>query len=85
MKNIKKSDFVIKEVRTLANAFSLKKLSACLDLAITNTPNPCFCSSDNEITVSTLAKASFVRKQVEQGMSLPEAMRELANRIRAWA
>jgi len=74
----------IKEVRVLADNYSQNKLEDCLNLAINNSANPCFSTTSNDDVVSTLAKASFVRKQIDQGKSLSEAMRELAKRIRVW-
>ena len=84
MNSSTKSTVSIKEVRVLAGSYSQKKLEDCLNLAINNNANTCFATRNNDEAVSTLAKASFVRKQIDQGKNLSEAMRELAKRIRVW-
>ncbi len=83
MNSAKKPDFSIKTLRELAQMHTQIELEKCLDLAVENKANPCFYAPTEE-AVSILAKASFVRKEMEQGKKLSEAMRELGKRIRAW-
>jgi len=83
MKSANKPDFSLKTLRVLAKNFTQIELEKCLDLAVENKVNPCFCAATEE-ALSTLAKASFVRKEIDQGKTLAEAMRELGKRIRAW-
>ena len=73
----------IKEIRELANHFSAEAIENCMQLALEGKENPCFQAGKLEEMMNVLAKASFVREQIEQGSSLGDAIRELGKRMRA--
>ena len=74
--------FYIREIRDVANRFDSDSINSCIQLAMDNKENPCYASDELENAMSILAKASFVRGQMEQGVSLALAIRELGKRIR---
>ena len=53
-----------------------------MQLALKNKANPCYVNNELEEVMNILAKANFVRSQVEQGNTLALAMRELGKRMR---
>ena len=73
----------IKEIRDVANRFAADSIDTCIRLVMDNKENPCYPSDGLEEAINILEKASFVRGQMEQGMSLAIAMRELGKRIRS--
>lgn len=72
----------IKEIRDVANSFDTGSIESCLQLAMENQDNPCYENVELEEVMNVLAKANFVRGQVEQGITIAVAMRELGKRIR---
>lgn len=73
----------IREIRDVANRFDTNSIESCIQLAMENKENPCYPNDELEEAMNTLAKANFVRGQMEQGMSLSVAIRELGKRIRS--
>jgi hypothetical protein len=71
------------EIRELARRFTPEQIEACIQAELEDKDNPCYQDPDIMNVVNVLAKAEFVRKQMEAGKSLPEAIRELGRRIRA--
>ena len=74
----------IADVRELARYLEVDALAECMDLALQNRDNPCYSKGESEQIMNVLAKAGFVKAQMAKGMTLVEAMRELAKRIRAF-
>lgn len=72
----------IREIRDVANRFEAIEIESCMNLAMANKQNPCYSKQDTEEMMNVLAKASFVRTQVELGLSVGAALRELGNRMR---
>ena len=72
----------IKEIRDIANSFDAVSIETCMQLALENKDNPCYENNELEEVMNVLAKANFVRSQVEQGNTLALAMRELGKRMR---
>ncbi|MGD9385744.1 MAG: hypothetical protein PVF28_04260 [Thioalkalispiraceae bacterium] len=73
----------IAEIRDLAKRFDANTIEKCMQLALENKDNPCYSGGELEEVMNVLAKASFVKEQTDEGMSLAEAIRELGKRIRA--
>jgi len=73
----------IKAIREIARDFDFDTIESCMQLAIMNKENPCYSKDETEEAVNILAKASFVRGQMNKGLSLSESVRELGKRIRA--
>ena len=76
-------DIHIAEIRELAKRFSADQIENCMELVLQHQDNPCFDKEEAEEAMNVLAKAEFVKAQMEQGSTLAEAMRELGRRIRA--
>jgi hypothetical protein len=73
----------IREIRDVANRFDTNSIESCIQLAMENKENPCYSAFELEDAMNVLAKANFVKSQMEQGMSLAEAIRDLGKRIRS--
>ena len=73
----------ISEIRDLADRFDADSIEACIQLAMENKENPCYANDELEEIMNVLTKANFVRSQMEQGMNLADAIRELGKRIRS--
>ena len=70
-------------IRELARRFSAEQLEACLSAEIEAGTNPCLQGDTVQEVVNVLAEAEFVRAQVERGVPVADAIRELARRMRA--
>ena len=77
-----KEDLNLKEIKDLANMFSLNEINACIDNQLQDGKNICFTGDSTDEIINVLSKAEFVKSQMEEGLSLGEAVRELAKRIR---
>lgn len=73
----------MREIRNVANRFDADSIDSCIQLAIENKENPCYPNDELEEVMNVLAKANFVRNQMEQGINLTAAIRELGQRIRS--
>ena len=71
------------DLRALVSDFGNEKLDDCLQQQIANGYNSCYASADNLRAVNVLAKASFIKGLMLQGMPVQQAMRELGKRMRA--
>ncbi len=72
----------LKEIRELAKRFSPEELESCIQQQIQEGDNVCKLSGPTEYVVNELSKASVVKESMNEGMSLSDAVRELARRIR---
>jgi hypothetical protein len=73
----------IETIRELARRFTADQLEQCLNEEIAVGENACDQEGPADEVVGTLAEAEFVRQQVEDGVPVKDAVRELARRIRA--
>lgn len=76
-------DMHLTEIRELARRYSAEMIEKCLQQELASEENPCFEDKEIEEVINVLAKAEFVKSLMEQGQTLPEAIRELGRRIRA--
>jgi hypothetical protein len=83
MTKSKSGDLHIPEIRALAARFSAEQIERCIELTLQRNDNPCIAERDLQEAMNVLAKAEFVKAQIERGMTQQEAMRELGRRIRA--
>ncbi|HIJ59990.1 MAG TPA: hypothetical protein HPP56_05180 [Nitrospirae bacterium] len=74
----------IAEVKELAGRFTVQDLELCINQQLQEGQNVCKKNGPTEEIINELAKANFVRELVDKGMSIQEAVRELARRIRAF-
>jgi hypothetical protein len=72
----------LKEIRELATRFTPEQIEGCIMQQIEEGTNSCDVKGPIEHVINELSKAEFVREMMEAGMTLNEAVRELAKRIR---
>lgn len=72
----------IKEIKQLAKKFTAEELDICINQQLNQGSNVCGLSGSNEYVINELAKAEFVRQKMDEGVSLIDAVRELASKIR---
>jgi hypothetical protein len=72
----------IAEIRELARRFSPEQIEQCIGRQLEAGENVCLRDGPTEKIVNELAKAQFIRELVGKGMSFPDALRELARRMR---
>jgi hypothetical protein len=73
----------IREVRELAGRFSAEEIEGCIHHQLDEGSNPCAPEEQAEEAMNVLAKAEYVRRLMDQGKSLSEAIRDLGRRIRS--
>lgn len=74
----------IKEIKKLAKQFNPDQMDACINQQLQEGINVCDITGTTDYIVNELAKAEFVRQMMDKGVSLTDAVRELANRIRSF-
>ncbi len=72
----------VKEIKELAGRYTPEQIENCISRQLKEGHNICLRDESTERIINELSKAGFVRKLMDEGMSLPEALRELARRIR---
>ncbi|MFO0753750.1 MAG: hypothetical protein U0411_10565 [Thermodesulfovibrionales bacterium] len=72
----------MKEIKEIAKKFSPEQIEGCIHQQIRTGTNTCLDSRPTEEIVNELSKAEFVKKLMQQGLTLPDALRELAKQIR---
>jgi hypothetical protein len=72
----------VKEIRELAKKFSPEEIETCIKQQLEEGTNVCEITGPTEYVIGELAKAEFVKALMGKGMSLTDAVRELARRIR---
>ena len=79
---MEKEDIDIDEIRELAKRFTGQEIEGCIDQELREGANVCLEDSPPGRVVDQLSKAEFIRNQLDKGVPLREALRELARRIR---
>lgn len=79
---MQKQDIHIAEIRHLASSFTPDEIEQCIEQQIEEGANVCDATGPTEKVINELSKAAFVRELMDKGMSLSDAIRELARRIR---
>lgn len=72
----------ISEIREIAKRFTPEQIEGCITQQIETGKNICLINESSEKIIDELSKAGFVKNLMEKGMSLADALRELARRIR---
>lgn len=72
----------IKEIKEIAKRYTPEQIEGCITQQIETGKNICVEDSETEKIINDISKASFVRERMERGMSLADALRELARRMR---
>lgn len=73
----------IADIRRLAGHYGASAIEQCIQLALADQANPCYSAQETSETMNVLAKTGFVIGQMQRGMTLAQAMRELGRRMRA--
>jgi hypothetical protein len=72
----------VKHIRELAKRFSPEQIEGCITQQIETGENICHTDEDSQKTINELSKAEVIRELIGTGMSLADALRELARRMR---
>jgi len=79
---MERQEIYIKEIRELATRFTPEQIEGCIIQQIEEGTNICDVKGPTEHVINELSKAAFVRELMETGMTVNEAVRDLAKRIR---
>lgn len=79
---MEKQEIHIREIKELAQKFTPEQIETCIMQQLKEGQNICDISGPTEYVINELSKAEFVRELMEKGMSMTDAVRELARRIR---
>jgi hypothetical protein len=71
-----------KEIRELARKYSPEQIESCISQQLETGRNVCLQDHNSLHIINELSKASFIRERMEKGMPLPDAIRELADKMR---
>ena len=71
------------DLKKLVEKYSPQQLAACIREQLEKGENSCEIIDENNDVMAFLGKAEVMRELMDQGMSFPEALRELGRRIRA--
>ncbi len=72
----------IKEIKELTKRFTPEQIDGCITQQIETGENICLRNESAEKIINELSKAEVIRDLIDKGMSLADALRELARRMR---
>jgi len=72
----------VKHIKDLAKRFSPEQIEGCITQQIETGENICHTDENSEKIINELSKAEVIRELMDTGMSLADALRELARRMR---
>jgi len=72
----------LKQIKDIARRYTPEEIESCITQQVGSGKNVCLSDERSERIVSQLSKAGVVRDFMNQGMSLADALRELARRMR---
>ncbi|KAF0143759.1 MAG: hypothetical protein FD156_2408 [Nitrospirae bacterium] len=72
----------IKELKKLAKKFTPEQIEGCITQQIETGENICLKDQSAEKIINELSGAEYIKRLVDRGMSLADALRELARRMR---
>ena len=73
----------VKEIKELAKRFRPEEIEGCITQQLETGENVCLKDRTSERIINELSKAEFVKNlMMEKGLSLADALRELARRMR---
>jgi len=72
----------IKQIKVIANNYTPEQIEGCITQQIETGKNICLKDENSEKIINELSKAEVIREMVNEGMSLADALRELARRMR---
>lgn len=72
----------LQEIKELSKRFTPEQIEGCITQQLETGENVCLRDESSEKIINELAKARFVRSLMDEGLSLADALRELARRMR---
>lgn len=72
----------VKKIRDIAHKYTPEQIEGCITQQIESGSNICLTDESSEKIINELSKAEVVREMIDEGMSLADALRELARRMR---
>jgi hypothetical protein len=75
-------DIDIKEIKELSKRFTPEQIEGCITQQVETGENICLRNESAEKIINELSKAGVIRGLIDEGMSLADALRELARRMR---
>ncbi|MFA6055415.1 MAG: hypothetical protein WC769_08580 [Thermodesulfovibrionales bacterium] len=72
----------IKEIKEIAGKYTPEQIEGCISGQMDTGENICLMDGNSEKIINELSKAEVIREMMEKGMSLADALRELARRMR---
>lgn len=72
----------VREIKELAGKFTPEQIEGCITQQIETGRNICVINSETEEIINELSKAQFIRDRLNKGLSLGDALRELAGKMR---
>jgi hypothetical protein len=72
----------LKQIKDIAQRFTPEEIESCITNQVETGENSCLTDVRSEKIINRLSKAGVVRDFMNQGMSLADALRELAKRMR---
>ena len=72
----------IKEIKEIAGKYTPEQIEGCISGQMDTGENICLMDGNSEKIINELSKAEVIREMIDKGMSLADALRELARRMR---
>jgi len=73
---------MLQDLKEIAKRFTPEQIEGCITQQIETGKNICLTDENSEKIINDLSKAEVVRNLMDEGMSLADALRELARRMR---
>jgi hypothetical protein len=75
-------DLDITQIKEIAKRFTPEQIEGCITQQLETGENICLRNESADKIINELSKAEFIRDLINKGISLAEALRELARRMR---
>jgi hypothetical protein len=72
----------VKQIKAIANRYTPEQIEGCISQQMATGKNVCLTDKVSEKIINELSKAEVIRQLMDSGMSLADALRELAKRMR---
>ena len=72
----------VRQIKDIAKKYTPEQIEGCITQQIETGKNICLTDTNSERIINDLSKAQVVRDFIDTGMTLADALRELARRMR---
>ena len=72
----------LKQIKDIAQRYTPEEIESCITQQVETGKNICLTDERSEKIISELSKAGVIKDLMGQGLSLSDALRELARRMR---